>query len=1458
MSWMKRTQTGGPPTSGSEQTPYSPSQNPYANPQNVYQNYTTTAPTNPNPQQYWQMQTPQQYDNANQLYQQNNQSSSLPQTGYHPSYSLFNQNQSTHQQNYMQNQQNVDGWQDNWDWGWDENAKQASNTQQSSTVMTNFMPQQQSYNNANVIEESFTSNDTWNWSMNEKKEDSHVATGISEETGKVIEQQECNNQAPNLDSNVHSDSVVDKTTVNQPAQTMLNAESQVKTLNDRDVVKEKMPNLALGKRIHLDNLTPQWSIESQMSQESSDGPATQFESTYRSDSQSRNSNKSSPGLNMDNFNYVPSNVDDMTLQDLVSAKNIKSDTIKNYDNFPSDRAEMQNNPDNLTMSLKEMNITNRENVTPDVVLSADNSTHDPLESISNTTSNVTLAASSVSMPPPNNFPPISASQNPFKHSGVFSHKNVVKSSSPNVAPINQPSVSTFSKDISDLTSNSNLSSPSVINKLSQQRNKSASYYQTANLETTPDNSERPDHPQLSNFRSMPIPQPIPDNLEVAPKNDRNEYLQTAHLSSGDYGENTDFTREALPLGLRRLVVGQQEGEYSQTLNLSSDEPPPGLSRMVPGQQNESDNIYSQPNDDYLGRHIDGQPTDATSRNSYRQADGQQIHTNFMSNTTSRNSERRPIGLDRMVPGEPSLDEYSRSQQYQNTNYSTSSEHRIVTGVDYDYPQMTQECNPSEIREQNVDGSDYMEHMPRGVPRNVVGVRDVSVEAPMDYNLHTTTTVPDLDQTRELTVEGENLQDLSIISSVELSFSRDQPLDGADMTIADLGIDRKTDMSDSIDLPMTSSRRQSLNRTNTSGEDSERDKTYKASPKRDRGKHKSTRDKDLRHSREERKYERDPDRRSGRDRDERDRRFDKERKDKDRDRRDYKDETESPESRRYRRVNRSHRYETEDTDYYSDRERERRRYREGSYTSSKPPRPDDKDRRYREDKDRNRRYTTIERERRYDQDSDRYGSSRRRSDRDRGREDVDRKYDDRKYRDIDPDRKYGNLKREKEERRRVGERELDEDQRDEGRIDERTRRRHRRDRHYDPYYDGYGAAYSDPYMLQRQQQQTFQYYEQLRLSNPAAYMEIYKKLMAGHPLPPAGSVTASAAGHDPSRNTSYLEGYGGIGYEVRGEERGSVHSGRSSANGLTGKDTRVRVCAHRPRTRYYGAYRGGAVDAGSVRDAYSLRTDLSDRDFTTDASLNLQLEESVRSERMTPLKFATAHVKGSLSSRHLVVVRASYGRALDGRPAAVHVLRLSAALADDPQARELDAYPGPLLTGVTHKKSVIEYCEAHVRSAEHRAGHDLFGYVLIWELLALLLRQNGTVVGSDIAELLMKNAREYEHRSHIEPPCESGSRGSAASSCASRPEPRPHGADDEPASAPAPFAVSFDPASVPPQIFTESTTEEPVGGDVAHTVDNSKEKIDKLREFLIYGNRQQALGKSIDHGYLQAAHVKTIV
>lgn len=50
-------------------------------------------------------------------------------------------------------------------------------------------------------------------------------------------------------------------------------------------------------------------------------------------------------------------------------------------------------------------------------------------------------------------------------------------------------------------------------------------------------------------------------------------------------------------------------------------------------------------------------------------------------------------------------------------------------------------------------------------------------------------------------------------------------------------------------------------------------------------------------------------------------------------------------------------------------------------------------------------------------------------------------------------------------------------------------------------------------------------------------------------------------------------------------------------------------------------------------------------------------------------------------------------------------------------------------GVTHKKTVMEYCMSRVRDAPRceAARRDVTGYALVWELLALLLRQNGVSI-----------------------------------------------------------------------------------------------------------------------------------
>ncbi|XP_032524080.2 uncharacterized protein LOC116775225 isoform X2 [Danaus plexippus] len=1368
MSWMKRPQSGA--ASRPEHPGYAAAATqPYGNQQNMFPNYQGVPPQQQ--QQMWQMpQQQQQYNQQyGQVYQQqpfvNNTSQYFQQPQqYNQNYANQNydnaqqglqqnyyQNQTPQVQNYTQSEGNTDGWEDNWNWGWEDTTKQQQKP--ASEVALNQTPvQPQHFNNANVLEESFTSTNTWNWSVEDKKQkDLQLSNDVQYDGDQQT-------QGTHLDSE-NNDHITGTGTSDQRRVSNGSTHEVTKELdNVNDINKDKLPNISLGKRFNLENLTPQWSIESQMSQDSSD-LQTHSEETYKSENQSRNSSKDSPGPHTDtpNFNFSHSGLHETGVMNSEWSKQSTDDSLT----VSVSNSNRRQSCDELANSVQELTITNRETadqgsshpsqsvenlVGPEpnqFVLQQTSmpppppvsSLHNPQASQTTTpstntapfplpslTSAPSLASSQQILPPPSALPvppltsfPTSTGQNPFKSSNPFSHKNIAKvaSTNPQLFPPQVPGAG--------------LASPAAVNKVVQQERLTTSY--GVNLETTPDNSERPDQPQHSSYRQLPVNCQIPENLEVAPQNDRNEYLQTAHLSIADYGENTDFSGNIAPPGLRRMGVGQQDQEYNQNLNTSGDEPPPGLARMVPGQQTESDNTYNQRGDDYMDRQIDGRPTDTGGR-PYRQAEGQQTSDTFAQPATSRNPERRPVGLDRMVPGEPSNDDFP---QYQAGGFNGPNDHRVVTGVDHDY---TAEVGPTDIREQNVDGSDYTEPAPRIPQRSVVGsrVEDAGDTGTPDYG------VSGDDRRREITMEGENLQDLSLVSSTEISFSRDHTYDGIELGTADDGKERT---HDGADITQNKNSRQSHGRV-TSGEDSDRER----GSRRDREKTKSSRDRYRekergRYSRSDRKYDREPERRSSKD----ERRADKDRRD--RDRRTRED---SPDGRRYRRSTRSHRYETEDTDCYSDKERERRKYREGSYTSTRPPRG--------EERSGGRPGTTErdrEREGRYEDDRGRRGEGR-----------------DRRYRPIDM-RKAESLRRDRprDDRKKVvtfspevksdpeetyssGSRGGSREATDEEPTRRRDDRRPTRQKHY---YDGYvlGGAGWD---ARRQ----YSYFEHLRRTDPAAYMHVYNQLM------------------DPRHShalykQTYYDGYG-AGY---GQERGSVHSGRSSEAGLKHADT------------YDG--RG--------RDAASLRTDLSDRDLTTDMSLNLQLEEStVRSERMTPLKFSTAHVKCSVGARSLAVSR--------GRDPRVQLLPLT-ALTRDPLRDHMDGYPGPLVRGVTHKKSVVEYCERRAREAGAGAGEgaavgDSTGAVLLWDLLALLLRQNGVVVGSDVAELLMKNTRAFEYKA---PTSENTDCGSSL------------GEDGE-----GPAATEDVPALVPEEQKKPAVSE--------------KEALAKFREYLIYGNRQEAL------------------
>ncbi|XP_036339242.1 uncharacterized protein LOC118748708 isoform X2 [Rhagoletis pomonella] len=258
--------------------------------------------------------------------------------------------------------------------------------------------------------------------------------------------------------------------------------------------------------------------------------------------------------------------------------------------------------------------------------------------------------------------------------------------------------------------------------------------------------------------------------------------------------------------------------------------------------------------------------------------------------------------------------------------------------------------------------------------------------------------------------------------------------------------------------------------------------------------------------------------------------------------------------------------------------------------------------------------------------------------------------------------------------------------------------------YDPRHAamyGYpqGAFGYDPY--------TSYYYEQMARTNPQAYSEWYKKYY-GHAM--AANTTASglgahaaAGGDHASLNSSSLAA-------ATADGRESVHSGRSSVQ--NDKD------------------RSGHV---SLRDVDAIA--------------------EPDPQRLTPRKFVNEHAIATLSAGILVTVKPKY----TSHGAISNIVKLQRLGANDATRQLFQAYPGPLVRGLTHKKTIIEFCEEQIRlgpmettiyakqllcnNIEKYRG----SYTLMWNLLILLLRQNGMVVGTDIAELLLKNQQQFPYQ-----------------------------------------------------------------------------------------------------------------
>ncbi|XP_031514169.1 protein transport protein Sec16B isoform X2 [Papio anubis] len=171
------------------------------------------------------------------------------------------------------------------------------------------------------------------------------------------------------------------------------------------------------------------------------------------------------------------------------------------------------------------------------------------------------------------------------------------------------------------------------------------------------------------------------------------------------------------------------------------------------------------------------------------------------------------------------------------------------------------------------------------------------------------------------------------------------------------------------------------------------------------------------------------------------------------------------------------------------------------------------------------------------------------------------------------------------------------------------------------------------------------------------------------------------------------------------------------------------------------------ESGLSSSSYELSqyiTDASERDDppASAAWSPVQAEDVSSAGPKAPMKFYVPHVPVSFGpGGQLVCVGPS--SPTDGQAALVELHSMEVILNDSEEQEEMRSFSGPLIREDIHKVDIMTFCQqkaAQSCKSETLGSRDS---ALLWQLLVLLCRQNGSMVGSDIAELLMQDCKKLE-------------------------------------------------------------------------------------------------------------------
>ncbi|KAM9641761.1 protein transport protein Sec16A [Trichechus inunguis] len=225
------------------------------------------------------------------------------------------------------------------------------------------------------------------------------------------------------------------------------------------------------------------------------------------------------------------------------------------------------------------------------------------------------------------------------------------------------------------------------------------------------------------------------------------------------------------------------------------------------------------------------------------------------------------------------------------------------------------------------------------------------------------------------------------------------------------------------------------------------------------------------------------------------------------------------------------------------------------------------------------------------------------------------------------------------------------------------------------------------------------------------------------------------------------------YGDEGDRRSvhSEHSAQSLHSAPSLHSRRSSVSAHSQQSQIYRNHNvtAGSYDAtalpGSFHGDYGYGTYGSDfsgvqafPEYGYPAGTSWPTAGSAPSRPSSPEKFSVPHVCARFGPGGQLI-KVIPNLPSEGQPALVELHSMETLLQHSLEQEEMRSFPGPLGKDDTHKVDVINFAQNKAtKCLQNENIIDKESASLLWNFIILLCRQNGTVVGTDIAELLLRD------------------------------------------------------------------------------------------------------------------------